>query len=194
MKRLFIGIPIESQRSVQQVEVWRSDAQLNRNVLNWTIPENWHITLFFLGSTEESAVPLLKRIIDESFSEVQAYETNLCGVGVFPNTHNPKVLWLGLQDIAPLMSAYSKLGQSLQQNGFSFDQKPLKPHLTIARVKRADNPFAFQSLLTEFQEAVFDQVNMNKVVLFESTTTPDGPIYKPLFEKQLIRQQESRLF
>ena len=187
MKRLFIGIPIESQRSVQQVEAWRNDTQLNRNVLNWTIPGNWHITLFFLGSTDESAVSLLQQLIDESFNKIQTYQTNLCGVGVFPNTHNPKVLWLGLQDIEPVMSAYSKLGQSLQLNGFSFDQKPLKPHLTIARVKRADNPFAFQSLLTEYQEAVFDRVNMNKVVLFESITTPTGPIYMPLFEKQLIR-------
>ena len=98
MKRLFIGIPIESQRSVQQVEAWRNDTQLNRNVLNWTIPGNWHITLFFLGSTEDSAVPLLKRLIDESFSKIQAYETSLFGVGVFPNAHNPKVLWLGLQN------------------------------------------------------------------------------------------------
>ena len=186
MKRLFIGIPIESQKSVQQVEAWRNDTQLNRNVLNWTIPGNWHITLFFLGSTEESAVAVLQQLIEESFSKIQAYETSLFGVGVFPNAHNPKVLWLGLQNLQPLMLAYSMLGKLLQQNGFSFDQKPLKPHLTIARVKRADNPSIFQFLLTEFRETVFDQVNVNSVVLFESLTTPTGPIYKPLYQKQLI--------
>ena len=186
MKRLFIGIPIESSKSVQQVEVWKKDPQLNQNVLNWTTPGNWHITLFFLGSTEESAVAMLEQLIDESFREILAYQTELHGVGVFPNTNNPKVLWLGLEDLQPLMSAYSKLGELLHQNGFSFDQKPLKPHLTLARVKRADNPLAFQSLLAEFQDSVFDQVNMNKVVLFESITTPAGPVYKPLFQKQLI--------
>lgn len=185
MKRLFIGIPIESQRSVQQVEAWRNDTQLNRNVLNWTIPGNWHITLFFLGNTEESAIPVLQQLIDESFSKIQAYQAELHGVGVFPNSKNPKVLWLGLEDLQSLMAAYSKLGELLQQNGFSFDQKPLKPHLTIARVKRADNPSAFQSLLAEFHDTVFDEVNMNKVVLFESISTPAGPIYKPLFQKQL---------
>lgn len=187
MKRLFIGIPIESPKSVQQVEVWKKDRHLNRNVLNWTPPGNWHITLFFLGSTEESAIPVLQQLIDESFSKIQAYQTELHGVGVFPNTNNPKVLWLGLDCLQPLMSAYSKLGELLQQNGFFFDQKPLKPHLTIARVKRTDNPLAFQSLLAGFQDSVFDQVNMNKVVLFESITTPAGPIYKALFEKELIR-------
>jgi RNA 2',3'-cyclic 3'-phosphodiesterase len=187
MKRLFIGIPIESPKSVQQVEVWKIKRHLNRNVLNWTIPENWHITLFFLGSTEESAVPLIQQLIDDSFSKIHAYQTELRGVGVFPNTNNPKVLWLGLDDLQPLMSAYSQLGKLLQQNGFSFDQKPLKPHLTIARVKRTDNPSAFQSLLSNYQETFFDRINMNEVVLFESVNTAAGPIYKPLFVKQLIR-------
>jgi len=187
MKRLFIGIPIESPKSVRQVEVWKRNSHLNRNVLNWTPPGNWHITLFFLGNTEESAVAVLQQLIEESFHEIQTYQTELRGVGVFPNTNNPKVLWLGLDDLQPLMSAYFKLGELLQQNGFSFDQKPLKPHLTVARIKRADNPSAFQSLLSEFQETVFDRIEVNKVALFESISTPAGPVYKPLFEKQLIR-------
>ena len=187
MKRLFIGIPIESSKSVQQVEIWKKDPQLNQNVLNWTTPGNWHITLFFLGSTEESAIPELQQLIEESFRDIQAYRTELRVVGVFPNTHNPKVLWLGLDDLRPFITAYSKLSGLLQKNGFSFDQKPLKPHLTIARVKRADNLLAFQSLLSKYQETVFDQVNIDNVVLFESITTPDGPIYKPLFQKRLIR-------
>ena len=86
----------------------------------------------------------------------------------------------------PLISAYSYLGELLQQNGFSFDQKPLKPHLTIARVKRTDHPSAFESLLAEYRDTIIDQVNVNSVVLFESLTTPTGPIYKPLYQKQLI--------
>jgi len=186
MKRLFIGIPIESTKSVQQVELWKEDACLNRNVLNWTIPGNWHITLFFLGSTEESAIPLLQQLIEESFRDVKAYQTELMGVGVFPNTHNPKVLWLGLEDIQPIISAYSQLGESLQQNGFSFDQKPLKPHLTIARVKRTDHPSAFQFLLDKYQKTVFDRIEIKSVALFESISTSDGPVYRPLFIKQLI--------
>jgi len=186
MKRLFIGIPIESTKSVQQVELWKEDACLNRNVLNWTIPGNWHITLFFLGSTEESAIPLLQQLIEESFRDVKAYQTELMGVGVFPNTHNPKVLWLGLEDIQPIISAYSQLGESLQQNGFSFDQKPLKPHLTIARVKKTNHPSAFQSLLDKYQKTVFDRIEIKSVALFESISTSDGPVYRPLFIKQLI--------
>lgn len=186
MKRLFIGIPIESPKSVHQVELWKNDRYLNKNVLNWTTSGNWHITLFFLGNTDELAVPILQQLIEGSFSEIQAYQTELRGVGVFPNTNNPKVLWLGMENLEPLLSAYSRLGELLQQNGFSFDQKPLKPHLTLARVKRTDNPSAFQLLLAEFQDAVFDRIEVNKVALFESITTSAGPIYKPLFVKRLL--------
>ena len=63
MKRLFIGIPINSPNSVQQIELWKKNASLNRNVLNWTIFGNWHVTLFFLGSTEETKVLLLQQLI-----------------------------------------------------------------------------------------------------------------------------------
>ena len=187
MKRLFIGIPIESPKSVQRVELWKKDARLNRNVLNWTVPENWHITLFFLGSTEVSAVSLLQQLIEESFRDIKAYQTELLGVGVFPNTHNPKVLWLGLKDLLSIQSAYSQLAELLQQNGFSFDQKPLKPHLTIARVKKADHLSAFQSLLHKYQETVFDRIDVTKIALFESISTSDGPVYSPLYIKQLAR-------
>jgi len=159
---------------------------LNRNVLNWTVPGNWHITLFFLGSTEESGVSLLQQLIEESFRDVQAYQTELLGVGVFPNTHNPKVLWLGLADLQPILSAYSKLGELLQQNGFSFDQKPQKPHLILARIKRTDHPSALQSLLDKYQKTVFDHIEVDKVALFESISTTEGPVYKPLFVKQLV--------
>ena len=186
MKRLFIGVPIQSPKSVQQVEVWKKDLHLNRNVLNWTIFGNWHVTLFFLGSTEETKVLLLQQLIEESFLEAQAYHAELIGVGVFPNSNNPKVLWLGLEDLQPILSAYSQLGELLLQNGFSFDQKPLKPHLTIARVKRTDHPSAFQSLMDKYQETVFDRIEIKSVALFESTSTSDGPVYKPLCVKQLI--------
>jgi RNA 2',3'-cyclic 3'-phosphodiesterase len=184
MKRLSIGIPIESPMSVQQVELWKKDACLNRNVLNWTIPGNWHITLFFLGSTEESAVSVLQQLIEESFRNVQVYQTELKGVGVFPNTNNPKVLWLGLADLQPILSAYSQLGELLQQNGFSYDQKPLKPHLTLARVKRANHPSEFQSLLDKYQETVFDRIEIQSVALFESISKSEGPVYKPLYVKK----------
>ena len=187
MKRLFIGVPIQSDKATKQSIIWKNDRQLNSNQLNWTKPENWHITLFFLGDTPISKIALLQNLIEESFKNIEAFNTELIGLGVFPNTLNPKVLWLGLEDIQPLMPAHSQLGDLLQQNGFSFDSKPLKPHLTLARIKHLANRPVFWTLLKDYQQFSFGSVEIDRIVLFESILTQQGPVYKPLFEKLLIR-------
>lgn len=187
MKRLFIGIPIESEKTVQIAETWKKDPLLNRNVLKWVKPENWHITLIFLGDTSEASVPLLQKLIEESFRGIQAFSTELNGIGVFPNTHNPKVLWLGLENLRFLMTAHSRLVELLQQNGFFLDNKPLKPHLTLARVKNLQHRTSFESLLNQYRSFSFGPVGINHIVLYESTSTINGPVYTPLFVKQLIQ-------
>ena len=185
MKRLFIGVPIQSDKATKQAGIWKNDRQLNINQLNWTKPENWHITLFFLGNTSIAKIALLQNLIGESFKNIGAFNTELIGLGVFPNTHNPKVLWLGLEDIKPLMPAHSQLGDLLLQNGFSFDSKPLKPHLTLARIKHLNDRLIFDSLLNEYRQKIFETVEIDRIVLFESILTQQGPVYKPLFEKLL---------
>ena len=185
MKRVFIAVPIVSETAFQVSSNWKNDRHLNINRLKWANPETWHVTLFFLGETPEPGIDLLQRLIDESFSAVQGFSTKMNGVGVFPNQHNPKVLWLGLESIQPLMLAYEQLGDLLRQNGFSFDSKLLKPHVTLVRIKSLENLSAFDALMNEYQKFNFGIVAINRVVLFESILTPEGPVYKPLFVKWL---------
>lgn len=185
MKRLFIGIPIHSETAFQTTENWRRKEVLKGNVLKWSKPENWHATLIFLGSTPGDAIPLLQNLIEESFHSVQAFNTELCGVGVFPNLHRPKVLWLGLKSILPLLKSHSILARLLEQNGFIPDNKPLKPHLTLARIKNSAHLADISALVGKYGQANFGTLPVEQIVLYESTSTSDGPVYKPLFVKDL---------
>jgi 2'-5' RNA ligase len=186
MKRLFIGIPIQSDKATKQAGIWKNDRQLNSNQLNWTKPGNWHITLFFLGDTTASKISLLQNMVEESFNGIEAFKTELSGLGVFPNPNNPKVLWMGLTDIQPLLPGRNQLGELLQQNGFPFDSKPLKPHLTLARIKHLNDRPGFETLLKDYQQFSFGTVEIDRIVLYESILTQQGPVYEPVFEKQLI--------
>ena len=185
MKRLFIGIPIQSIEALQIREPWRKDERLNPSMLKWSDPDNWHITLVFLGNTPETEIDLLQRLIEESFSDIPSFNTRLKGIGVFPNTHNPKVLWLGIEDIQPLMSAQIRLVELLQLHGFAFDNKPLKPHLTLARIRNAGHLTSFESLLNRYQYFTSTPIEVNQVILYESIQTINGPVYRPLFMKGL---------
>ena len=183
--RLFIGIPIASETIEQNVTSWRNDPLLNGNLINWVKPINWHITLFFLGNQQESVIPLLQQFINESFCSVITSNTNMNGIGVFSNLNNPKVLWIGPESIQCLMFAYCQLAELLKQNGIISDNKPLKPHLTVARIKRIEDSASFESFLTQNQQFPFGSVAIDKVVLYKSISTFGGPIYKPLFVKEL---------
>ena len=187
MKRLFIGIPVESVKVAEYAEKWKNDHLLNQNRLNWVKSENRHITLFFLGDTPEAEIDLLKSLIDESFNEMHSFTASLNGVGVFPNERNPKVFWTGCKNFDRLMTPYAKLSEKLIYNGFVFDNKPLKPHLTLARIKGLENRSSLMSILSQYHQYDFGTFSIQKIVLFESILTQKGPIYQSLFEKQLIQ-------
>jgi 2'-5' RNA ligase len=185
MKRLFIGIPVHAESAWKHVDALSKNQSLNRNHLNWVKPENWHITLFFLGDTQVSRIAQLNQFINESFEETHPLQTELNGAGVFPDVRNPKVLWMGLTDIQPLIPACKRLGDLLKQHAFDFDNKPLKPHLTIARIKTLEHRDSLRDLLKHYTNFNFGTVLFDRVTLFESILTPSGPVYKPLFEKLL---------
>lgn len=185
MKRLFIGIPIQSSNAFQTTENWRAGKLFRSHVLKWAKPENWHVTLIFLGSTPESAIPLLQNLIENSFDSIPAFRTELSGLGVFPNTAHPKVLWIGIQDISVLMPSYLKLLELLLKHGFTLENKPLKPHLTLGRIKNSSGNAVFTMLIEEYCKTNFGTVEVGQIILYESISSSEGPIYKPLFVKDL---------
>jgi len=186
MKRLFIGCQVISESAFQFTEDWKENAALNGNVVKWTKPENWHITLIFLGVTPVSSINLLQNLVEEAFQSVPSFHTRLNGVGIFPNWSNPKVLWLGLTNIEPLVPARLKLVNLLPEEGFPIDNKPFKAHLTLARIKHAANRTALKTIVEQYQNFDFGTVIINSVILYESISTADGPVYKPIYRKELL--------
>lgn len=185
LKRLFIGIPLHLAHAGAEVKKWAKDAAMNQNKISWTPPENWHVTLYFLGDTPSEKIPILEHLIDQAFSNLGRFDAEVKGVGVFPSLRNPKVMWLGLENIASILPCWQKLVDSLWKQGFEFDQKPFKPHLTIARIRNVNNLPAIKQILDANSGVCFDQVVVDRVVLFESILSQAGPVYKPLFGKLL---------
>lgn len=186
MKRLFIGVPIYSPKAVLVTKTWQANQSLSLNRLAWTNPSNWHMTLVFLGACPEAVVSQLITLMDEAFRLTPAYTSLLGGVGVFPEKGRPNVWWLGLDNIQPLLPGYNQLVSLLRKNDFVFDSKPLKPHLTVARIKYLANRDYLESLLEEYRRYNFGIIDINRVTLFESVSTPQGVRYDALYENELL--------
>ena len=96
-------------------------------------PENWHITLRFFGATDTVGLEKLTASIDATPNR-RALDVRLGGLGAFPNETKATVLWLDVA--APgLAKLVSDLDEAAEHAGFSLEERPFRPHLTLARMR-----------------------------------------------------------
>ncbi|MFJ4776740.1 RNA 2',3'-cyclic phosphodiesterase [Streptomyces sp. NPDC088762] len=103
--------------------------------MRWNRIEDWHITLAFLGELPVTAVPLLRPPLAELAATRRPVELALRGGGHF----DERVLWSGIGgDLEGLHLLAADVRSVVRQCGIDFEDRPLRPHLTLARSGRDD--------------------------------------------------------
>jgi 2'-5' RNA ligase len=105
------------------------------DVLAWTLPEQWHITLAFYGQVEDERVPSLKARLTRAAKRYPVLSLALNGAGRF----DERTLWIGctgdvatLRDIArSAVAAGRRVGAASTDDAFRF-----RAHVTLARTRR----------------------------------------------------------
>ena len=97
---------------------------------NFTVPENLHLTLAFLGEVEPLRKKELLSLLE--FSPEGPLSLVLSGMGVFPRG-SEGLYWIGTRPDSLLRDLVRELRKRLAAAGFPFDPKPFSPHLTIGR-------------------------------------------------------------
>lgn len=111
----------------------------------------------------------------EITEEFSSFNVSLKKIGAFPSSKRAKILWVGIEEgMDKLIELFSTIENKVSPLGFEKEKRKFTPHITFARVKRGNYSLPDQ---IEFS---FDSFPVNEVVLFKSTLTPKGPIYKIL--------------
>lgn len=178
--RLFVGLDVPDVVRPCIAEVQRRLRKVNAKIA-WVAPQNLHLTLKFLGETEESQAQSIREALNRVASEMVPVTCELRGVGQFP-----RVIWAGLEgEIDRLGILARKIDDALAPLGFPREEREFRPHLTIGRIKfLADRESLTRALAFHTNES-FGAVRVESVHLFQSTLTPQGPIYTKLFTAQL---------
>ncbi len=140
-------------------------------------PENIHITLKFLGDTQEHYIDSIEQIMQESVQATSPFTMTLKGTGVFPNEKYVKILWVGIQYADPLRPIVISLNEKLAHLGFQKETKPFSPHLTIGRMKSATGKHEVLEVLHNFTDIEFAEIPVHSIKLKQSILTPKGPMY-----------------
>jgi 2'-5' RNA ligase len=117
----------------------------------------------------------------------------LAGLGFFPHARHPRVFWAGAENTTALRQLASSVDVALQPLGIAPEVRPYQPHLTLGRIVDK-GPFPDLDLaIEELPSREFGTITPDRFVLFESTVTPTGPIYRKVAEFPFVDQMAERV-
>jgi 2'-5' RNA ligase len=148
-------------------------------------PDNIHITLKFLGDTDEKYIDDIEQSMKESVNGIKPFPITLRGTGVFPNQNYVKVIWVGINDAGHIEPIARAIDTSLAPLGFKKENRGFSPHLTIGRLKTARNKDTLLKIIEHYNTEEFTVQEVQSIVLKKSELTPKGPIYTTLREVRL---------
>jgi 2'-5' RNA ligase len=188
--RLFIAIEmnravVDAARGVIDELRTRVTRLAPRARITWSVPERLHITVRFIGDSDESNALAIERALDATI-DAPAFDLTVEGIGAFPPKGPPRVFWAGLTGGRDgLLEVARAVSQRLEMV-VPAEDRPYAPHLTLARVKdpaRLSPATLFEGLTTR----PFGTVHVDAITLFESRLSSKGATHVPL-QRSVLRR------
>lgn len=180
--RAFLGVPLRpGLREAAHAMQRRLAPQIP--AIRWVPPENLHLTLHFFGDVDEETLEKIRVSVLSVRRCQQPFMAEVKGLGVFPDRHRPRVLWLGLEPKDQLRQLHKNCQESLQLSGVKTESRPYFPHLTLGRLRQQRSG---QKIFEDpADQAALGQMHIDKLVLYESRLHQGGAEYIQLLTVSL---------
>ena len=143
--------------------------------VNWTRPEQLHVTLRFLGDVPvEQIEPMMGRLAKV---QVAPFILPVEGVGTFPPNRPPRVLWIGTGSGHPrLFQLRQRIDDALLASGLQVDVRTFHPHVTLARCTENAAPAVTHWVHTH-RETAAPPFRVEAFDLYSSDLQPNGAVH-----------------
>jgi len=183
--RVFIAAPLPSNLRDQLAATQRQiDAHIPKDIVRWVRPEQIHVTCKFLGDITSTQSDRLIRSTRAACRGRVPFSIDVRGIGCFPNTQRPRVIWIGLRDANHALSALQRaLEEAAFERGFPRAERPFSPHLTLGRLKRRASGAEIRqvgAVIQSIQVGPFEPLPVQELQIISSNLTPQGPEYRIL--------------
>lgn len=171
--RLFLGLPVPARTAAALARHARATSLANAR---WTLPENLHLTLVFLGEVADDRLGSIVCELDElAWAPLSIRLTRL---GMFPRAG---ALFVEVEPVARLLQLQAQIAERMTECGFALEERPYRPHITLARLRQparlAENQLPLPAALQRGFKA-------GAVNLYRSHTGPTGSRYEVLAQKK----------
>jgi 2'-5' RNA ligase len=153
---------------------------------SWTRPEGIHLTLMFLGEVPDSKGPEIMNALTTAVRGTGRIQIEVAGAGAFPNTRNPRVLWIGVSgDLDALKALQTSVEGAMTKLGFVPEARKFSPHLTLARIKYLRPEDRWQKVIEGARGVNLGGFEANAVSLMKSELKPSGAVYTEMGRVEL---------
>ena len=172
LRRLFLGVPLEAGVRVMLAQHLSKHEIPGRAVP----PENWHLTVRFLGGVDQIAMERLASALDQA-DLGPSFAIALGDLGAFPRPAKASVVWLALDKGRERLTELNEVVEEESQAiGLTPEERPFAPHLTLSRVRPELDA---RPALASYRRVPFEWI-AGELILYESRTGRGGAVYEPL--------------
>ena len=163
MLRLFISINCDDNVKKQLLSVQdKIRAQSVKG--SFSLPENLHLTLVFIGETPEDKIPLIASVIDNALTPpFDPFTLTFSATGCFKHS-NKELWWIGVDHndtrLVSLKTIRRRIADGLYSEEVNFDNRPFSPHITLGREVKHVSP-----IIVPKQEIIYP---VNRISLMKS--------------------------
>ena len=148
--------------------------------LQWSRPENLHITTKFIGEWPNERLGEL-RAAPAVVVPRAAIPVHIRQSGFIPNPRAPRVFWCGVE-ASGLDTLAADTDRATSAVGVARDERAFSPHLTLARIKERLNLQPLREAIAALPSVDFGQFVASCFFLYQSQLRPGGSVYTKLAE------------
>lgn len=183
---MFIAIPLSAEARDAVTSLVASLPVPAGRAVRWVRFDGLHLTIRFLGPTPSDRLGAVGAAVAAVAAGEWPFNVSIRGAGAFPNLRRPRALWLGVDEGTAELSRLSReANAALVAAGWSTDDRPYRPHLTLARSDGVRAGPATASALIEAARGFTVTFTADRLVLFESLTGGGPARYEPMAEHRL---------
>ncbi|HLV44826.1 MAG TPA: RNA 2',3'-cyclic phosphodiesterase [Aggregatilineales bacterium] len=188
--RLFIAVelPPEALDVLEGLQSELKQAAPQRAV-RWVRPEGIHVTLKFLGDAPQEAIGEVQAALDAAVQGHGPFNLRAEGVGAFPNTSRPRVVWAGIEgDVRQLKALRRSVEEHVSPLGYPTEGRSYTPHLTLGRVQNGIPRRQLEAVGALVENNTVGELarwRVDAVSLMRSELKPDGAVYTEVYRVPL---------
>lgn len=149
--------------------------------VKWVAPDNFHVTLKFLGSVREDDIGGVCDAVGKAAQAVPAFDLSVSGLGAFPSPARARVIWVGTdRGCEELAGLAAGVDDALVKLGFEREEKSFKAHITIGRVKTSRFLGDLAAGIEGIDASGLGVQRVASIAVMRSELQREGPVYSVL--------------